>query len=110
MPTTFAQEDTSSCFGVDCNRQPDYRVITLTADGIVDGERVGGIGVSLLCKECLVREHSFNELGEPIFYGDKSLPGPADVGILVLPLHLTKTQVGEIREEITEEIPIKKPV
>jgi hypothetical protein len=108
MPTTFDKEDVTGCFGGNCDQPPAYRVITLAAEGVVEDERVGGIGVSLLCRECLLREHSLKNLGEAIYYGEKGVPGPPDIGILVLPLHMTKSQVSQLREEITEEVPVVK--
>ena len=105
MPVTFEREDTARCFGTECSNQPAYRYITLTANGIVEGEQYGGVGVSLLCSECLVREHNLKELSGPISYGDKGLKGPSDIALLVLPLRLTKQQVAQLREEITESIP-----
>jgi hypothetical protein len=110
MPTTFEQEDTASCFAANCDRPPAYRVLTVTEDGIVGQEQVGGVGVSLLCKECLAKEHSLSDLGESILYGEEGVPGPPDIGILVLPLRLTKSQVAQLREEITEEVPVREPV
>jgi hypothetical protein len=77
MPTTFEKDDILHRFGVDCNRPPAYRVITLTADGVVDGEPVGGIGVSVLCKDCLAEEYPLNDLGDPIMYGENSLQARA---------------------------------
>lgn len=38
MPTTFNKEGTGQCFGIGCEQPPAYRVITLTADGTVEGE------------------------------------------------------------------------
>ena len=109
MTMLFDQDDIKHCFGVDCDNPPAYRVITLTEEGIVEGESVGGIGISLLCKECLTREHNLSDLGQPVLYGDRKVPGPVDIAIFVLPLQLTKSQVGQIREEITEQVPVKKP-
>lgn len=110
MPTTFAKEDVTQCFGANCNQAPAYRVITLTTEGVVEGEQVGGIGVSLLCKECLISEQDFSNLGETILHGENSIPGPPDVGILILPMRLTKSQVAQLREEITEEVPTDKAI
>ena len=110
MPTMFDKEDISGCFGANCDQVPAYRLITLTADGVVEGEQVGGVGVSLLCKECLVRQHNLEDIGEKIFYGKNGAPGPRDIALLVLPLHLTKQQAARLREEITEDVPLKKTV
>jgi hypothetical protein len=110
MPTLFGKEDVTECFGSNCVQSPAYRLITLTADGIVDGEQVGGVGVSLLCKECLVREHGLGDLGEAIMYGENNVAGPPDIAFLVLPLRLTKSQGDQLREEITEEVPVLKPI
>lgn len=110
MPTMFEKEDIAECFGTDCTRAPAYRFLTLTADGIVEGEQMGGVHVSVLCEECLVGEHSLGDLGGPIVYGEKRTAGPPDIAFLVLPLHLTRHQVAQLREEITEEVPVTKAI
>ena len=110
MPTTFEGADVAECFGTNCGHPPAYRLITLTADGVVLKEQVGGTAVSLLCRECLLREHSLEDLGKPIEYGEDRALGPPEVAILVLPLHLTRRHVAQLREEITEDIPIPKPI
>jgi hypothetical protein len=110
MPTVFDKQDTLQCFGTECSNAPAYRFISLSGDAVIEGERVGGIGVSLLCKGCLVREHSFKDLGEPIYYGENRVLGPGDISFVVLPLHLTKQQVAQLRQEITEDVPVSSTV
>lgn len=113
MPIMLNQEGVQTCFAGGCGEPPHYRVITLTADGTVRGEQVGGTSMNLLCKECLVEEVGLDTLGDPVEWLQKDGSyeiGPPEIAMLVLPLKLTKSQVAELREQICEEVPVEKPV
>ena len=113
MPTTFDPNYVNTCCAGYCENPPQYCVITLTGDGLVKGEQMGGTSLAVFCKECLVEVHGLEPLGQPGLHvqeGEEDVEGPAEIAMLIMPMKLTKSQVAKLREEICETIPLEKPV
>lgn len=96
-----------------CKNRPEYRVIELEDELVLNDEIVGGIDVTALCKEHLVSEYDLWCMGEPVIYSfgnNEAIPGPKKLALLILPMRLTRSQVTHLRKYITEEIPLRKTV
>src|SRR5690349_25176350 len=104
MASSFHAEDTTSCFGLHCDREPKFRLITLDGEGEdSEGNTIeAGVGIALLCRECAINqvENALEVIGEKV---QSDVP---TLGLVLLPLQLTADQVHQLKEEISESVPI----
>ena len=101
-PTTFSPSDLKGCFGFECHRPPEFRLIELDGSGRFEtGETYdGGTSVGLFCRTCAISQIRDNL---EIIEGT----GQADIpvlGFMLLPLHLTSERTAELSAEITPEV------
>ena len=110
----FSAEDAKTCFGVDCENRPEFRVISL---GKIPGKRgtlkASGPGVALMCRECMTDElASFSEclamLNEPVGPEETEDSHFArDYAIMVVPIDLSgedaKALIRELKTHPVEE-------
>ena len=103
---SFHAEDATSCFGSHCDRQPEFRLITLEGEGKdAEGNAVeSGVGIALLCRECAIAEVE----DELEVIGEKAHSDIPMLGLLLLPLQLTADQVHQLNAEITQSAPINR--
>lgn len=104
-PTSFAEEDTATCFSVACVRFPEYRLVELTGPGKDDeGNDVEAtVAVGLFCKQCAAEQ--LNNAAEEL-KGEARSDIPL-LGMMLFPVSLSADQVSELKAEITEQVPIQ---
>lgn len=102
MATSFHPSDLQTCFGLDCENAPEFKLVEWHGAGRSDSgeEEEPGVGVSLLCRTCLVDQlETFrDELAGTI---SADIPTQA---FLALPIRMTDDQVKSLRDEITPHV------
>jgi hypothetical protein len=101
-PTSFSPSDLNACFGFECHRPPEFRLIEVEGAGrFATGETFeGGTSVALFRRACAVSEIRNNL---EILDGKAQSDIPV-LGFTLLPLHLNSERSAELRAEITPEV------
>lgn len=106
QPTSFDPEDVKECFGTNCGRTPEFRLITLEGAGTyetVDGDAEyseAGVAVALLC-----REHAFEEVRNALAVCEGTVQSNLPtLGFMLLPMHIQPQLASDLQAEVTPEV------
>lgn len=106
LPTSFDPEDVKGCFGTNCGRPPEFRLLVLEGAGTYDTVEGGteyaeaGVAVALLC-----REHAFEQVRDTLAVCEGTVQTDLPtLGFMLLPLHIEPKLASELQAEVTPEV------
>lgn len=102
MATSFHPSDLQTCFGLDCENAPEFKLVEWHGAGRLNNgeEEEAGVGVSLLCRTCLIDQL---EAFRDELAGTLSADIPTQA-FLALPIRMIDEQVKSLQDEITPHV------